>query len=221
MTITRKKKPLTFPYSINGHQLTSVTSNRYLGLVLTSDLRWNEHVHYIEKKAMQKLGYLRRTLRQSTQEIKLLAYKTFIRPLLEYASVVWDPYTKTNINKLEKIQKKSIRFVYSSYSWHTSATALVHKANLESLQLRRFHERLKYMHLLYHNKLGINKNLYIEPITRRNTRGNHSKKLKEYSCKTDVFKNSFFPRTVSEWNALPADTAECPTVECLLSKLKC
>lgn len=100
MTISRKKAPLTFQYSINGRCLSSVNRYKYLGLIITSDLRWNEHVTFIEKKAMKKLGYLKRSLRQSTQEIKILAYKTYIRPLLEYACLVWDPYTKKNIDTL-------------------------------------------------------------------------------------------------------------------------
>lgn len=221
MTVTRKRKPLLFPYSVNGHPLSSVKSCKYLGVILTSDLRWNEHVSYITKKAMQKLGYMRRTLRNSTQEIKLLAFKTFIRPVLEYASVVWDPCTQLNIAKLESIQKKAARFIYNSYSWRTSATALVEKANLEPLQLRRYFERMKYMHLLYNSKLGIDSSIYIEHVIRRCTRSNHSKKLKEYMCRTDTFQNSFFPRTVRQWNALPCDAVECPTVESFLSKLKC
>lgn len=91
-----------------------------------------------------------------TPEIKLLAYKTFILPILEYASVVWNSYTQININKLESVQRKAIGFVYNSYSWHTSPSALLRSAQLESLQLRRYWDRLKFMYLLYHDKLGLN-----------------------------------------------------------------
>ena len=44
-------------------------------------------------------------------ESKLLAYTSLCRPILEYADVVWDPHTKTNINKVEKIQDRAIRFI--------------------------------------------------------------------------------------------------------------
>lgn len=213
MSITRKRNPLKFSYSTGGNILSTVSSYKYLGLVITSDLRWNEHMSYISKKAMRKLGYLRRSLRQSTQEIRLLAYKTYIRPILEYASVVWDPYTQKNITQLESIQRKSVRFIFNCYSWQVSPTVLLNNANLEPLKLRRYRDRLKYMYLLYHDMLGIDKDVYINLVSKRPTRSNHSKKIKEFSCRTNVFKNSFFPRTVREWNALTSSTVECPTVQ--------
>lgn len=220
MTISRKKAPLTFQYSINGRCLSAVNCYKYLGLIITSDLRWNEHITFIEKKAMKKLGYLRRSLRQSTQEIKLLAYKTYIRPLLEYACVVWDPYTKKNIDKLENLQRKSARFIFRSYNRLTSVTALLQTANLEALHLRRYRERLKYMYLLYHDKLGIDSSAYIEKVVRRPTRADHSKKLQEFSCRTNSYMGSFFPRTVREWNRLPGGIVEAATVASFLSELK-
>lgn len=73
MTITRKREPLKLSYRIKDHVLTSVDQFKYLGVIISSDLKWNEHITYIQKKAMRTLGYLRRTLRNSTQEIKLLA----------------------------------------------------------------------------------------------------------------------------------------------------
>lgn len=220
MTITRKREPLKFTYCIKDHVLTSVDQFKYLGVIISSDLKWNQHIAYIQKKAMRSLGYLRRTLRKSTQEIKLLAYKTYVRPILEYASTVWDPYTKLNITKLENIQRKAIRFVYASYSWRISPSVLLEKAQLTKLEQRRYYERQKYMYLLYHDKLGISRDGYIEPVIRRSTRSLHSKKLKEFSCKTDNFKNSFFPRSVREWNRLKADVVECRTVESFMNALK-
>lgn len=114
MTITRKKDPLKFQYSLGNNCLSFVSAYTYLGLVTTSNLRWNEHVRYIEKKALRKLGYLRRALSQATHEIKLLAYKTYVIPVLEYALAVWDPYTQVHIDKLESVQRKAVRFIFNA-----------------------------------------------------------------------------------------------------------
>lgn len=219
MRITRKKQPLTFSYSTNGQHLSFVESYKYLGVIITSDLKWNDHVTYIQKKAMCKLGFLRRSLRQSTHEVKLIAYKTFVRPILEYASVVWDPYTQGNIKKLENVQRKSVRFIFNSYSRNSSPSMLLDRANLETLQERRRKERLKYMHLIYHGTLKLNRDQYIKHVSRRPTRSHHSKKLNDFACKTDSFKYSFFPRTVREWNSLCRDAMECPTLETFLKMI--
>lgn len=220
MTVTRKRLPLSFSYSIGGNTLAVVNRYKYLGVTIMSDLRWNEHISEVVRRAMRKLGYLKRNLRQCTHEVKLIAYKTLVRPVLEYASIVWDPYTQGNINKIESVQKKAARFVYRSYSWRTSASALVKKAGLECLQKRRQRDRLKFMHLLFHDKLGIHKHTYIEPVSKRATRSHHNKKIKEYSCRTETFANSFFPRTIREWNRLPAGVVECPTTDSFVQILQ-
>lgn len=92
---------------------------------------------------MKKLGYLKRTFGKSTREIKLLAYKTYIRPVLEYAAAIWDPCTQSNIDKTENVQRKTVRFIFNSYNWRTSPSSLLQTANLEKLQARRYRDRLK------------------------------------------------------------------------------
>ena len=44
-------------------------------------------------------------------KVKLVAYKTLCRPLVEYASEAWDPYTKKLIEHLELFQNKAMCFV--------------------------------------------------------------------------------------------------------------
>lgn len=220
LTITRKKSPLPYTYCINNHVVSTVTTYKYLGVMITSDLKWNQHITYIQKKAMQKLGYLKRTLGKSTRDIKLLAFKTYVRPLLEYASVIWDPHTAANISKLEAVQRKAARFIFNSYNRYTSPTALLQAANLEDLSVRRYRERLKTFYLLYHQKFRMNTNAYIVPSIRRQTRSHHTKKVNDYACRTNLYQYSFFPRTTREWNLLPANVVQCENVLSFMRELK-
>lgn len=219
MRITRKKCPLPFTYSINNNNISLVHSYKYLGVIITSDLRWNEHIEYTRKKAMKTLGYLRRTIGKTTKEIKMLAYKTYVRPILEYASAVWDPHTLANIKKLESVQRKSVRFIHNAYSRSTSPSALLESSNLETLERRRACERLKIFYQIYHNNLKIDRGKYIQPSQSRATRSHHSKKVKEFSCKTTTFQKSFFPRTVRSWNALPDEAASSTTVSSFMNSI--
>ena len=85
--------------------MISVDSAKYLGVTLSTDLRWNRHIDNITHKANQTLGFLRRNLKINSVALKTKAYRTLVRPTLEYASIVWDPYTQTDILKLEMIQR--------------------------------------------------------------------------------------------------------------------
>ena len=59
----------------------------------------------------------------------------------------------------------------------------------------------------------------LKPNSERRTRGSHPFKFVVPRAKKDVFKFSFFPRTISEWYSLPEDTVNATSVEIFRSKL--
>lgn len=126
MRITNKKKIVPFTYSTGDQVLSEVEHYKYLGLLITNKLSWNTHLDNVVANALRKLFFLRRTLMLATPQVRLLAYKSIIRPMLEYAVIIWDPYTKSNIEKVERIQKKALRFIYNSYGC-SSISELVKK----------------------------------------------------------------------------------------------
>ena len=89
--ITTKKKPIIHNYTLHGHTLSSVPQIKYLGVHISQDLKWNSHINFISSKANQTLGFLRRNLKINSQTIKEKAYKSIVRPKLEYCNSVWDP----------------------------------------------------------------------------------------------------------------------------------
>ena len=86
--ITRNKKKIINKYVLNGHTLESTSDAKYLGVTLTSDLKWNTHINNITSKANRTLGFLRRNVKISSPKIKTLAYFSLVQPILEYASPV-------------------------------------------------------------------------------------------------------------------------------------
>ena len=92
MQLTRKRiKKIHALYTLEGTNLENVESIKYLGVTITSDLRWNTHVSNVCTKANRTLGFRRRNLYSCPQEVKEAAYKGLVRPVLGYGSSVWDP----------------------------------------------------------------------------------------------------------------------------------
>ena len=56
-------------------------------------------------KANRTLGFLRRNLFSCLQDVKETAYKTLVRPILEYGSTVWDPHCNGLNDELGNVQK--------------------------------------------------------------------------------------------------------------------
>ena len=64
-------------------------------------------------KANRTLGFLRRNLFSCPQDVKEAAYKSMVRPILEYGSTVWDAHCNGLNDELENVQKTHRRKVYS------------------------------------------------------------------------------------------------------------
>ena len=95
--------------------MENVDRIKYLGVTITNDLRWNTHVGNICTKANRTLGFLRRNISSCLRDVKEMAYKGLMRPILEYGSPVWDPSGKTLQDELEKVQNRAARFVTGNY----------------------------------------------------------------------------------------------------------
>ena len=96
--------------TINGHLLQYADSYRYLGGNFSSDLSWHTHISSLCKKSWKQVSLLYRNFAAHTPPSTMLKlYKSFVRPSLEYASIVWNPYLKSHINNLEKVQKFAIK----------------------------------------------------------------------------------------------------------------
>ena len=91
--------------------LESVSSVKYLGVTLQSNLKWNKHIDNIIQNGNKSLGFLKRNLKVANTEIKSRAYQALVHHKLEYSCSVWDPHTKDQQQKLEKVQHRAARYV--------------------------------------------------------------------------------------------------------------
>ena len=127
MQLTRKRiKKIHASYTLEGTNLENVESIKYLGVTITSNLRWNTHVSNV-----------------CTKEVKEAAYKGLVRPVLDYGSSVWDPPGVVLQEELESVQKRAARFVTGNYNYETgSMTGILGQLKWESLKKRRKDNRL-------------------------------------------------------------------------------
>ena len=99
--ITRSKSPVKSRYFMHNQELESVDAAKYLGVTISKDLSWNSHINNITSTANKTLGFVKRNVVTKNKDIKTMAYNSLVRPQVEYASAVWSPSTKENINKIE------------------------------------------------------------------------------------------------------------------------
>ena len=112
---------------------------RYLGVDISHDLSWKLHIARIIGKANKYLGFLRRNLKAKNPQLQECAY-TIIRPQLEYATPVWDPHTKDNINKIEMVQKRAAQWGLNDYLPYLSAEDMLDKRHYHTSGIELFFE---------------------------------------------------------------------------------
>lgn len=206
------KSPSAFDYSFDNRAVNRVLDYKYLGVIFTHNMTWSKHIDYVCNKALKKLGYLRRTLSKSPKETKLLLFKSLIRPIVDYASVVWNPYKQCEINRLEAIQKKAVRFICHRYDRDFSPSSTLSSLNLTSLSSRRRIESLKFLHSIVTSSVKLsNDKDYINFAPQSTTRSYHNLNLTPYYARTNMFKFSFFPRSIEDWNSLPGTIRSRPS----------
>ena len=135
------------------------------------------------------------------RDVKESAYKGLVYPVLEYSSSVWDPQSILLQDELEKVQKRATRFVTGNYVYETgSMTGILEQLKWESLKKRRKDSRLIMLYKCLKAAASIPTNDLVPPI--RHTRSHHSLAFQIPMAGTDIYKSSFFPQTIRDWNSL-------------------
>jgi hypothetical protein len=152
------------------------------------------------KKSNSIMGLIRRTFTYIDAPTFLMLYITLVRPYLEYANSVWNPYKKKHITALENVQHRAIKLIpgFKDVTYENG----LRKLKLPTLACRRKRgdiiEAFKLTSGLYDTALP--SLLEIQKTTR--TRG-HSKKLYQHRSNKDIRKNFFTNIIINTWNSLP------------------
>ena len=126
-------------YHLGGCTLSMVTQYPYRGVTISNTMSWQNHIYNITSWATRMLGRIERNLRGTSQKLRKQAYFShhFVRPHLEYCSTVWNPYIKKEVNKIENIQHRAVRFVLNNYNQRGSVSALINHLRWDSLEKKK------------------------------------------------------------------------------------
>ena len=195
---------------MHGHTLNRLKSTKYLGLTITSDLNWNKHINNITARANQSLGFVKRNVKTRSKDIKTKVYKALVRPRLEYCSTLWDPHSKCATQRLEMVQRRSARYVLRRYHNISSVSDMLDHLQWPTLAQRRCCYRLTLLYKITYNLVAIPSSQYVTPH-QTSTRSNSLAYLPSVVIPI-AYQNSFFPKTVSQWNALPEQIVCAPSL---------
>ena len=205
MRISRSSNPINSVsmYTLAGVTLREVDNARYLGVTLTNSLSWSTHINNITSKANSKIGFLWRNLQHCPKQLREQAYIALVRSVLEYSCAVWDPHLRKDIQALESVQRRAARFVTRDSGRTSSVSTMLRELGWASLAVRRKNIRLALLAKIVTGKAQVPTDGVLTPSDSR-TRANHQYKYKIVPAQSQQYKNSFFIRTIPQWNSLSA-----------------
>ena len=131
------------------------------------------------------------------------AYFTLVRPQLEYAAAIWDPYTQTYKNKIEMVQRRAAWYVCNNYNRETSVTTMIKHLHWRSLQQRKPTSALSCF--IRHGIVALDLFPQLIPLVRP-SRHRHFEAFQLPVITKQFIQYSFLPHIIANWNNQPANT---------------
>ena len=158
-------------------------------------------------KAYSVRGFLQRNLRQCSISVKSKAYPAFVRPIVEYASVIWSPYTNCDKTVLEGVQSKAAhlftQFACNDFSTYSSVTSMLNNLKWNSLEDRRTQSTLIMLYKIIHKIVEVNFNSYLHPSGSITCGHDYQIRFRQLQARVNSYHHSFLPASICEWNSLP------------------
>jgi hypothetical protein len=195
-------------YTLNDIQIANKVVEKDLGILFSSNFKFNKHIDSIVKKANQQLGIIARIFKNKTVQTIVPLYRTFVRPFLEYNSIVWSPYTKKNELKIEKIQKKALKLIYELR--HLTYQEQLKRTKLMSLRARRIRHQLIVVFKMKNRTIDLSFEDFFQKCINNKTRGNIFK-LRLPKTKTKMRQSFFANSVIKYWNLLKSSEINART----------
>ena len=214
------KSPIPTTYKLGDHIVEKCNEMRDLGVIIQDDLKWKSHINLMCRKAFQKCYLIFRAFSSNNIWIYIKLFITFVRPILEYSSTVWNPNLLEDIRKIESVQQyylktlcKRCRITSNSYSDR------LYKFNLKSLIYRRLKFDLTMVFKIINKLIDLPfENFFKFKTTKYNLR-RHKYTLEAVRFNKNPRKSFFSIKIVNTWNDLPENIVLAKTLQIFKNKL--
>ena len=220
-----RKTRTSTSYTYTFHPLKKVTSEKDLGVTVDDKLNFKLHISQKVAKANSMIYLIKNYFKFLDKEMLKLLIKSLIRPHLEYCSAIWSPITKTEIRRIEGVQRRATKLLPELSNLPYSER--LRQLQLPTLEFRRTRSDL----ILIYNY--INQNILIDPNTHCKVCRNNQNMLEPITSGTRGHPYRFMiqrhptnrkrfitARTLPLWNRLNPDTVTAPSLNSFKSRLR-
>ena len=147
LNISKHKFDTPPVFQINNTTVQNTESMKDLGIIISDNLKWHNHINYLYNKAALSSYHILQSFRTKNVWVLKKLFITYTRPIVEYNTPVWSPYLSNDTSKIESIQRSFTRKAFLRCGIpFTSYEDRLDKLELDSLEKRRL---LNDLYLMY------------------------------------------------------------------------
>ena len=203
------KNKLPCTYKLHGISLERSSYFCDLGVTVCDNLKWSQHLNTVITKAMKMLGVIKRYLGCNIPiKAKCTAYIAIVRSILFYAIEIWSPTSKSDMARLEKVQRIATRYICNvSIRDGIPYKERLRVCSLKPLNLLCEVKLIIFIYKLVHGIFNVNTTSFVNrAICIRETRQLHDGLKLSIPCfRTECYRNWMFVRGCYTWNNLPIE----------------
>lgn len=204
-------------YFINNEPLITTVAQRDLGVMVDTNLKFHTHIRQVTAKA----GGVASTILKSTvcrsPQFMFSTFTSDIRPILDFASPVWNTGYYGDLRLLESVQRRWTKQVQGMA--HLNYAERLQRLQLHSIRGRLLRQDLIYCYKVFNGLTAVRpEDLFVRSPSVA-TRG-HKFKIFIQQFQTEARKRSFSCRIAQLWNSLPSHVVEAPSVALFKNRLQ-
>ena len=204
MHIGRHNPDPEYTFKLLNKTLELVEQEKDIGVVIDSNLSFDNHISEKVKKANSMFAIIRRIFYHLDEKTFTPLYKSLVRVHLDYASSVWAPYKAKYIDQIEGVQRRATKQLPGMSN--LSYPERLRKLKLPTLSYRRIRGDMIEIYKIVSGKYDKTAGSFIrrwEDNSQRSGNRGNSRKLYPLRARLDIRKYSFSVRTTQVWNSLP------------------
>ena len=204
-------QPLRLKYKDVTLEVT--TGDKILGIHINENLKWDNHIKFLRKKISSNLWLLSRIKVFIPINYRIMFYKAYVQPHLDYCSIIWGSTKQSNIQVLVRLQRRACRIILGEQ--YTTLNEALDKINSLNIKHRISLQKAKFMYRVSQNAVPS----YIQTMFNYNIRRpDHLRSSNKTDFlipkpNTELFKGSMSYSGVKVWNNIPNDIRQCQSIQ--------
>ena len=211
----RTKNTLPLNICIDGNKIKDVKKQKLLGIYIDENLRWTDHIDHLCANISSKISLLSQLSTYIPTEAQKLFYQGYILPLIDYGSSTWGTTSRSNLERLSKLQKRAARIILN-VPYDTASSEMFNVLGWPTIEKRHSYNKA----VLTYKALNNLTPLYITELLIPMSQTHNRALIAVPRSKTAIFDGSFSCTAPRLWNQLPEVTKKASSLSCFKTQVK-